>query len=842
MTYTLSCCDDSSGVTVGTIVRFDNVTILIDPSWRSSKVSHSESIRYWSTIIPEVDIILISQPSVECLGAYGLLYYNFLSHFISRIEVYATLPVSNIGRVTTIEYYASEGLLGPFNTNQIDIRDVENAFDHVQALKYSQLADLRSKYDGLTLVAYSAGVSPGGCVWCISTYSEKLVYAFRWNHTRSTILNGSSLLDKTGKPLATLARPSAIITKLDRFGSSKPHGKRVKVFKDTLKKVLSSNGSALIPAEIGCNFLDIFVIVHDFLYESSRSRLFTQVPILLVAYSRGRVLTYAKSMLEWLSSSLLKIWESRDNRSPFELGSRFHVIAPEELTKYSGPKICFVSQVETLVDETLSKLCQVERTTVLLTSLDTDGTRTLSMLHRSWDVAHKQRGIEEGKVINYSEALTLKTVLTKPIVGEALEKYITEVTERSQERKRLEENLRKDLKLTNKGLNKLRKLGGKDEVGEIGVEGEEDEDEEDEEDEDGNLLDILKEKNSTSSGQSAIEIPVDYMIQPTSQPKNKMFPFQPVRLKSDDYGTFVDFNSLLQNDDEELDRGKSSAANEAEDDEDPYDLAESTREIPKKTRREGKKGKGKNKVNTESSDNIDYLDPTQSPVHRTESTSKVTIKCSLAFVNLESLVDQRSASIILPALKPRKVLLMAPPEVQNTQALSTMQKREIEIVELSANKAMEFIATIKSLDISIDPDLDALLKWQKIGESYTVAHVIGRLLREKPQPQMAKSQVSKPQSKTNQQVRSKLVLKPLLSSFKAHVGGSLSIGDVRLAELKRRLTEQHHRAEFKGEGTLVVDGQVVVRKIRDSETVVDGSPSELFYEVKKCITDMLAKI
>lgn len=821
-------------------MRFDNVTILVDPSWHSSKTSYEESVQFWSQIIPEVDIILLSQPSVESLGAYGSLYFNFVSHFISRIEVYATLPVSNLGRVTTIDYYASLGITGPYRANKIDLRDIASAFDHIQALKYSQLADLRSKYDGLTLVAYSAGVSPGGCVWCISTYFEKLIYAFRWNHTRNTILNGSSLLDKTGKPLATLARPSAVITKLDRFGSSKPHGKRVKVFKDTLKGVLSSSGSALIPAEIGGNFLDLYVLVHDFLYESSRSRLFTQVPVLLVAYSRGRVLTYARSMLEWLSSSLLKIWESRDNRSPFDLASRLHVISPAELKKYSGPKICFVSTVETLIDEVVSKLCQMERTTVILTSLDTGDVRTLSTLHRSWDSAQKQRGIEEGRSISYSESLTIKNVQTKPIEGKELEQYVAEVTDRKAKRKELIESLHKDVRLANKGLGKVsRRVNGKDDSADMdnGQDVGEEDDEEDEEDEE-NLLDILKDKKSTSAGQAAVEIPVDYLVRPSSQPKHKMFPFQPARVKIDDYGTFVDFNSLIQNGDEEMDQKKSSAVDEAEEDEDPYDLTENRRETAKKPRRNAKKGRGK--AAAESFDNIDYLDPFQNPMERSETSSKVTIKCSLTFINLESLVDQRSASIILPALKPRKMLLLAPPESQSAQSVATLRKRDVEIVEMPPNKSMEFITTIKSLDISIDPDLESLLKWQRIGESYTVAHVIGRLVKEKPQA--TKSHVGKPQSKLNQTARSKLILKPLQSTFRAHVGGSLSIGDIRLAELKRRLTEQNHRAEFKGEGTLVVDGKVAVRKINDSETIVDGTPSDLFYDVKKSITDMLAKI
>lgn len=341
MTYKYNCCDDGSGTTVGSVVRFDNVTLLIDPGWNPSKVSYEQCIKYWEKVIPEIDVIILSQPTIECLGAHSLLYYNFTSHFISRIQVYATLPVINLGRVSTIDSYASAGVIGPYDTNKLDLEDIEISFDHIVPLKYSQLVDLRSRYDGLTLLAYNAGVCPGGSIWCISTYSEKLVYAKRWNHTRDNILNAASILDATGKPLSTLMRPSAIITTLDRFGSSQPFKKRSKIFKDTLKKGLSSDGSVIIPVDMSGKFLDLFTQVHELLFESTKINAHTQVPVLILSYARGRTLTYAKSMLEWLSPSLLKTWENRNNTSPFEIGSRIKIIAPNELSKYPGSKICF---------------------------------------------------------------------------------------------------------------------------------------------------------------------------------------------------------------------------------------------------------------------------------------------------------------------------------------------------------------------------------------------------------------------------------------------------------------------------------------------------------------------
>lgn len=833
MTYTFSCCDDGCGRSVGTIVRFDNVTILIDPGWFSPDVGYEESVRYWSNLIPEVNIILLSQSSVDCIGAYAMLYHNFLPHFISRIQVYATLPVTNLGRVSTFEFYTSKGLLGPYDTNQFDLNDVEKAFEHIESLKYSQLVDLRSKYDGLTLVAYNSGFSPGGCIWCISTYFEKLIYARRWNHTRDAILNGATLLDGSGKPISTLLRPSAIITTFDKFGSSRPHARRMKIFKDATKQALASNGSILIPVELGGNFLDLLVSMHDFLYENSKNKLYTQVPILLVSYSRGRTLTYAKSMLEWLSSSAIKTWESRENKTPFDLGRRFHVITPQELKKYSGSKICFVSQVDTLVDEMVKYFCQLERTTIMLPGLSDSYPTALISMYKKWEQASQQHKLEEGKPVSYSGQVTLKAVKLEALEGENLEQYLSSISERRDKRQEVESTLIKEAKkATSMDTFTAGTANGK--PGSLGFEGigETDFDEE----EDDNLIGMLRDSATSASGKPVMETPTDMYIQEGAAPKHRMFFFQPPRIKRDDYGSIVDFNMLIPQDDD-ASKPKRLSSEESEEEKDPYDLADPRRITTKRPRKDDSKNRSAN--NDDNWDNIDYLDAKNSPSRRTESSSKINIKCSVIFINLESLVDQRSATVIWPALKPKKILLLGPPESQIESPLLTLRKRDIELVKMPLNKDVEFDTTIKSLEISIDPELDQLLKWQSISDGYTVAHVIGKLVKEKPPA--AKLQQAQ---KQDQQLlhRSKLVLKPLKTNSRRHRSGSLSIGDVRLAELKRVLTAQRHRAEFKGEGTLVVDGQVAVRKISDGETIVDGAPSELFYLVKKSVTDMLAKI
>ncbi|KOG97825.1 cleavage polyadenylation factor subunit CFT2 [Saccharomyces eubayanus] len=862
MTYKFSCCDDGSGATVGSVVRFDNVTLLIDPGWNPSKVSYEQCVDYWEKVIPEIDVIILSQPTAECLGAHSLLYYNFISHFISRIQVYATLPVINLGRVSTIDSYASAGVIGPYDTNKLDLEDIEKSFDHIVPLKYSQLVDLRSRFDGLTLLAYNAGVCPGGSIWCISTYSEKLIYAKRWNHTRDNILNAASILDATGKPSSTLMRPSAIITTLDRFGSSQPFKRRSKTFKDTLRKGLNSDGSVIIPVDMSGKFLDLFTQVHELLFESTKINAHTQVPVLILSYSRGRTLTYAKSMLEWLSPTLLKTWENRNNTSPFEIGSRVKIISPKELKKYVGSKICFVSEVEALINEVITRIGNSEKTTLILTKPNFESASCLDKILDiiKQDKSDRKSPSEEDKPFVCDSYISIDTIKEEPLSKEELEAFKLQLKEKKKNRnKKILLLKRESQKLANGNTNiDDSNAGGTINSQDI-LAGDadeepvtdritgEDEDEEEEEDND-NLLSLLKDNSQKPLAKKNTEASVDIIIQQNATSKHKMFPFNPIKIKKDDYGTVVDFTMFIPDDldntnlnsrkrplkDGSKSMGKDSVAGDEDsknEEDDGYNVGDP---VSKKRKHRSSRYSGfTGAEETENFDNLDYLIIDKTLSKRIESTANIQLKCSVVVLNLQSLVDQRSASIIWPSLRSRKMVLSAPKNIQNEELIAKLTNKNIEVVNMPLNKTVEFNTTIKALDISIDSELDNLLKWQRISGSYTVATVVGRLVKE-----------TLPQVNNHQKTasRSKLVLKPLNGSSRSHKTGALSIGDVRLVQLKKQLTEKNYIAEFKGEGTLVINGKVAVRKINDAETIIDGTPSELFDTVKKLVTDMLAKI
>lgn len=841
MTYTFTCCDDGSGKSRGSIIKFDNVTILIDPGWCSTKVPYDVSVKYWSNIIGEVDVILLSQPTSECIGAFAFLYYNFVSHFISRIQVYATLPVSNLGRVSTIDLYVSNGILGPYQTNELDLDDIEKAFDAVNMLKYSQLVDLRSKYDGLTIFACNSGYAPGGSIWCISTYSEKIIYAHRWNHTRDSILNAASLLDNTGKPLSSLVRPSAVITNFDKFGSSLPFRKRAKTFKDIIKTGLSSGGTVVIPADIGGDFLNLFVMVHDFIYENSRNNKYSKTPVLLVSYSKARALTYAKSMLEWFSNICSKTWESRNQKSAFDIGTVFSVVTPDELLKYNESKICFVSNVDTLVEEVLEKLSMRTKITMILTTENEDIT-ILNDMHKYWNENSRgDRNSDNFEILDYRMKKRLKSVSLLDFSNDELEEFTNILDTKKKKHHKTEMLTKKALKkagttmLASVNDNNSNKTSSA-QVEEDGSELDDIEDIEDDEDdnEDDNLLSILEDDNMTESRE---KIPVDIIIQQNTSNKNKMFPFQPLKQKKDDYGIITRFNKFMPvEEDEEITPMKRALGL----DEGDNDTSDSEYNVPKVNTKRNKH----NQLNIEEEeskfqDNIDYLKSTSNPKKRVEKQTEVNLDCQVTVINLEGIVDIRSTSIIWPLFKTRKIIALGRSELQNDQIISLLSRKDIDITPIEFNKEIEFNTTIKTLDIAISPELDIMLKWQRISSHYTLAHVIGRLIKETAH-QANNVNSEEPQSSNSN--REKYLLKPLNTHSAVQTNGSLAIGDVRLIQLKQNLNNMHHTAEFKGEGTLVVDDKVIIRKVSDSETIIDGTPSALFYSVKKMVTDMLAKI
>lgn len=109
----------------------------------------------------EVQVILLSHSTPEFLSGYVLLCIKF-PNLMATIPVYSTLPVNQLGRISTVEYYRANGILGPLNSAIMELDDVDEWFDKIVLIKFLQTTNL---FDNkIILTPYNAGHTLGGTV------------------------------------------------------------------------------------------------------------------------------------------------------------------------------------------------------------------------------------------------------------------------------------------------------------------------------------------------------------------------------------------------------------------------------------------------------------------------------------------------------------------------------------------------------------------------------------------------------------------------------------------------------------------------------------------------------
>tara|TARA_R110002060_G_scaffold72705_3_gene81440 strand:- start:343 stop:624 length:282 start_codon:yes stop_codon:yes gene_type:complete len=92
-----------------------------------------------------------------------------------------------------------------------------------------------------------------------------------------------------------------------------------------------------------------------------------------------------------------------------------------------------------------------------------------------------------------------------------------------------------------------------------------------------------------------------------------------------------------------------------------------------------------------------------------------------------------------------------------------------------------------------------------------------------------------------------------MASATRSVAQPLQVGDLRLADLRKIMLASSHTAEFKGEGTLLIDSSVIVRKTGTGRIEVESiglatsmgpgiGHGSTFYAVKNMIYQGLAVV
>lgn len=904
------------------LLEFDNeFKILTDPSWNGVDV---DSVLFIEQHLKEIDVILLSHSTEEFISGFMLLCIKF-PNLMSTIPIYSTLPVNQLGRVSTVECYRASGILGPVDSAIIELDEVDNWFDKINLLKYQQSVNL---FDNKVVITpYNAGHTLGGTFWLITKRVDRVIYAPAWNHSKDSFLNSASFISPaTGSPHLLLLRPTAFVTATD-MGSAMSHKKRTEKFLQLVDATLANGGAVVLPTSLSGRFLELFHLVDEHLKGAP-------IPVYFLSYSGTKVLSYASSMSDWMSNTLLKQWEELST-VPFNPSKVDLLLDPAELIKLSGPKIVFCSGIDLkdgdISSEAFQYLCNDTSTTVILTEKSCIDSRNGlgAELYKEWYTSALNKstdnGAKDGIAVPIDRTISLQNQTKEvDLTGQDLLNFQEKVAQ-----KRKEKLLAKVRDQKNQNILSADTVDAEDSS---------DDDREDEDEEghysDEELKKLELAKNTAVSTSQVADLanheafvmdtikqnleknlPIDLKITHKLKPRQAMFPYFPTahREKFDDYGEVIDIKKFQKND--EISHSKIIMEGKKKFDEKRNNNIRNNRKGRNQNKQQANKLTPQEQVNQQVLQK--YLDTLFKPKKRVSTGAggkNLKIRCGLSFVDLSGLVDLRSLGIIVQALKPYNLILL--PDYSNPDGLSnvrdyfTKQQEEHDLEQTKknavhssrylslasirdglssamspySNSVMNVLVvhdnesvkigadaesgsiSLNNFEVNLDEVLVKELKWQKIGDNYKVAKVYGELELQNPAPPPSKrprtlqdymnastlfslKKVDGTSLAERRQAIQEQFKDPKIRALVSN-GPKLAIGNIRLPDLKKRLQSKDLTAEFKGEGTLVVNDVLAIRKIaygaiesdESGDIVIDGNVGPLYYKVKECIREMLAYV
>ncbi|KAL8768409.1 MAG: hypothetical protein Q9209_005315 [Squamulea sp. 1 TL-2023] len=255
----------------------------------------------------------------------------------------------------------------------------------------------------------------------------------------------------------------------------------------------------------------------------------------------------------------------------------------------------------------------------------------------------------------------------------------------------------------------------------------------------------------------------------------------------------------------------------------------------------------------------------------------------IAYVDFAGLHDQRSLSMLIPLIQPRKLILVSGDTAETTVLANECRQKLVPASSDSAEKAQNNVFTplngqmvdasvdINAWTVKLSNTLVKRLRWQNV-RGLGVVTLMGHLGAMAVDDQESTDNMSKKRQKLLKEDTQESDVQKTLSEAKIQhtapildvlpasmaaatrsVAQPLHVGDLRLADLRKILQSTGHTAELRGEGTLLIDGLVAVRKTATGRIEVEGgglglpeypvrNPESSFYAVKRRIYDGLAVI
>ncbi|KAF3941882.1 hypothetical protein ABW19_dt0201532 [Dactylella cylindrospora] len=929
----------ASRATASLLLLDNGIKILVDCGW--SEPFNVGDLAEIERHAPSINLILLTHPTISHIGSYAHCCTHIPS--FSRIPVYATYPVANLGRSLLQDAYLSTPLITTTYPPATDTSpavlltppssdDIDRYFDSVNSLKYSQPFAFPSEpLAGLTVTAYRAGHTLGGTIWRIQHGSENIIHAVSWNHSRDAHLSSAAFLPGPTGISEEFLNPTALICSPHNSlpGTiSTPRKKRDELLLAAVRKAAFSGGTVLIPTDSSARILELaYLLEHDFRNKGSGWG-GSGASINLAVRTAGRTFRYVRALLEWMDESMVKEFESvgqasRKNRraggpgdndpgdklyGPFDfrhlklIEHKRHLM---RLLSQKGGKVVITSDRSLewgFSTDVLKEIADDERNLIVLTDRMSAGGTAGSYLYNVWKKAAEGKAKEGENIMG--QVIRLDNVLLDMNLGIRVPLNQNELNAHNEylrEQQAAGQQSDADAQLLE---NAAAAAAAEESDSEVSSSS-------DEEDEDDTTLQgksltsaahPLRKLAGGAPGEEGINILLknkgvhDFDVR-NAKGRNRMFPFVPQRRKFDDYGEVVKAEDFVRAEEAEVvtattrtgekieflgGRGGGVVINGGVSAEESGDsvigrkrkwdkVARSPQgrrnshvsKKPRHNRNKENPGRSRNRENrsaslsdadgdssSEASEDDDY-EPEEvgysSPCKLVINTTTVMMNNSVVYVDYEALHDGRSLRMLLPLLKPKKVVLVAGTE-EETEKLGEevrgmMDKgkkrkrddedgndgdggKEVEVYMPRVGEIVNVSVDTDAWSVKLSDGLVKMLKWQNV-RGLGVVHVVGRVV-EVDEGAVGRELIKKEEGVKEEDVKmedavgtsaegdrkKRLVLDVLPPTVSSAVKSAkpIHVGDVRLADLRRVLLDAGHTAELTGEGRLLCDGVVSVVK------------------------------
>jgi cleavage and polyadenylation specificity factor subunit 2 len=239
------------------------------------------------------------------------------------------------------------------------------------------------------------------------------------------------------------------------------------------------------------------------------------------------------------------------------------------------------------------------------------------------------------------------------------------------------------------------------------------------------------------------------------------------------------------------------------------------------------------------------------------STETLALHLRLAYVDFAGLHDKRSLQMLIPLIRPRKLILVSGMK-DETLALAADCRRlltaggedkTMNVYTPEIGNTIEASVDTNAWAVKLTNSLIKRLHWQKV-KGLGIVTLTGRLAAAAPlqidhaaeeeggnkKQKMLEGGEGEKQEEHNEESlalqkvqETRKVALPILDVVPTNLASAtrsatqpLHVGDLRLADLRKIMLSTGYTAEFRGEGTLLIDGSVAVRKLGTGRIEVES--------------------